>query len=76
MEIVDGSGPSGAEEQFAQGLVPGGWGTNDVDNFIGRQEILRLRGNMGMGADRDRDNVKGNMQAKLDDSILDAELRR
>ena len=50
--------------------------TNDVEKFIGKHVGLRFEGNMGVGVDRDRDNVKGNMQSKLDDSILDAEPRR
>ena len=31
---------------------------------------------MGVGVERDRVNVKGNMQSKLDDSIMDADIRR
>ena len=50
--------------------------TNDVEKFIGKQVGLMFKGIMGVGVDRDRDNVKGNMQSKLDDSIRDAEPRR
>ena len=59
-----------------RGLVLEGMGTIDMKKFIGKQTSLRHRGNMRMGVDRDRDYVKGNMQSKLDNSILDAELRR
>ena len=38
--------------------------------------MARFKCIIGVGLDRDRDNVKGNMQSKLDDSILDAEPRR
>ena len=67
-----------AEERsnLLRGLIIDGVGTDDVENFIGKQIGKRFRGTKGVGVEKDRNNVKGNMQSKLDDSILDADLRR
>ena len=67
-----------AEERtcFLRGLVMAGVGTNDVENFISKQEGIRFRRDHGRGHEKDRDNVRGLMQSKLDDSIWDADRRR
>ena len=67
-----------AEERtnMLRSLILEGVGTDDVENFIGNQANIRHRGYQGVGVERDRVNVKGNMQSKLDDSILDADIRR
>ena len=67
-----------AEERtcFLRGLVVAGVGTNDVENFIAKQESIRFRRDNVRGKGNDRDNVVGLMQCKLDDSIWDADRRR
>ena len=66
-----------AEERtnFLNGLVRAGVGTNDVENFISKQESIRFKRDRG-GDEVDRDNVRGLMQSKLSDSIWDADRRR
>ena len=52
-----------------------GVGTNDVENFIHKQERIRFKRNAKGGAEKDRENVRGLMESKLDDSVWDADKR-
>ena len=66
-----------AEERsnLLRGCVNMGLGTKDVEHFMFKQEGLRFRRDGG-GVRKDRDNIKGLMENKLEDSLWDAGKRR
>ena len=57
-------------------LVWEGLGTDDVENFMNGQKILRFENNRGEGDGRDRDNVSNCMINKLEDSVRDEEVMK
>ena len=70
-----------AEERsnFLHELVREGLGTNDIENFVTGQEGLRMKvGNKGSmkSWEMDRENVSKLMKTKLENSVMDEEVRR
>ena len=68
-----------AEERtnLLRGLLILGLGTNDVENFVGKQEGLRFRKDgEGIVSLNSRNNVKSLMGSKLSDSEDDVSVRR